>query len=88
MELLIVKTLLDSMICLSSGSLPMHLVRIHKDWIWSVALIWMRWVGWQIGEELKLSRERVRQIETRALLKLRQPQKRSKIRDYIQGLDS
>ena len=42
----------------------------------------------QIGEELKLSRERVRQIETRALLKLRQPQKRSKIRDYIQGLDS
>jgi RNA polymerase nonessential primary-like sigma factor len=42
----------------------------------------------QIGEELKLSRERVRQIETRALLKLRQPQKRSKIRDYIQSLDS
>ena len=42
----------------------------------------------QIGEELKLSRERVRQIETRALLKLRQPQKRSKVRDYIQGLDS
>ena len=42
----------------------------------------------QIGEELNLSRERVRQIETRALLKLRQPQKRSKIRDYIQGLDS
>ena len=42
----------------------------------------------QIGEELKLSRERVRQIETRALLKLRQPQKRSKIRDYIQGLGS
>ena len=42
----------------------------------------------QIGEEIKLSRERVRQIETRALLKLRQPQKRSKIRDYIQGLDS
>ena len=42
----------------------------------------------QIGEDLQLSRERVRQIETRALLKLRQPQKRSKIRDYIQGLDS
>ena len=42
----------------------------------------------QIGEELKLSRERVRQIETRALLKLRQPQKRSKIWDYIQSLDS
>ena len=42
----------------------------------------------QIGEELKLSSERVRQIETRALLKLRQPQRRSKVRDYIQGLDS
>ena len=42
----------------------------------------------QIGEELKLSRERVRQIETRALLKLRQPQRRIKVRDYIQGLDS
>ena len=37
----------------------------------------------QIGEDLQLSRERVRQIETRALLKLRQPQKRSKIWDYI-----
>ena len=42
----------------------------------------------QIGEELHLSRERVRQIETRALLKLRQPQRRSKVRDYIQSLDS
>ncbi|BEV35348.1 RpoD/SigA family RNA polymerase sigma factor [Synechococcus sp. M16CYN] len=42
----------------------------------------------QIGEQLKLSRERVRQIETRALFKLRQPQKCSRIRDYIQGLDS
>jgi RNA polymerase nonessential primary-like sigma factor len=42
----------------------------------------------QIGEDLQLSRERVRQIETRALLKLRQPQKRSKIWDYIQSLDS
>ena len=42
----------------------------------------------QIGEAMELSRERVRQIETRALLKLRQPQRRSKVRDYIQGLDS
>jgi RNA polymerase nonessential primary-like sigma factor len=42
----------------------------------------------QIGEDLQLSRERVRQIETRALLKLRQPQKRSKVWDYIQSLDS
>lgn len=37
---------------------------------------------------MNLSRERVRQIETRALLKLRQPQRRSKVRDYIQALDS
>ena len=32
--------------------------------------------------------QRVRQIETRALLKLRQPQRRSKVRDYIHELDS
>ena len=37
---------------------------------------------------MNLSRERVRQIETRALLKLRQPQRRNKVRDYIQSLDS
>lgn len=42
----------------------------------------------QIGEDMNLSRERVRQIETRALLKLRQPQRRLKVRDYIQALDS
>lgn len=42
----------------------------------------------QIGETMNLSRERVRQIETRALLKLRQPQRRSKVLDYIQSLDS
>ena len=42
----------------------------------------------EIGEAMALSRERVRQIETRALLKLRQPQRRSKVRDYILGLDS
>jgi RNA polymerase nonessential primary-like sigma factor len=42
----------------------------------------------QIGEAMALSRERVRQIETRALLKLRQPQRRCKVRDYIQEFDS
>ncbi|HJN36230.1 MAG: RNA polymerase sigma factor, RpoD/SigA family [Prochlorococcus sp.] len=42
----------------------------------------------QIGEGMHLSRERIRQIESRALLKLRQPQRRCKVRDYIQSLDS
>ena len=42
----------------------------------------------EIGEAMALSRERVRQIETRALLKLRQPQLRSQVKDYILSLDS
>jgi RNA polymerase nonessential primary-like sigma factor len=41
----------------------------------------------EIGERLHLSRERVRQIETRALLKLRQPQNRCRLRDYLGSLD-
>ena len=41
----------------------------------------------EIGEKLQLSRERVRQIETRALLKLRQPQNRCRLRDYLSSLD-
>jgi RNA polymerase nonessential primary-like sigma factor len=42
----------------------------------------------QIGEGLHLSRERVRQIESRALLKLRQPQRRCKVHDYLHNLDA
>jgi RNA polymerase nonessential primary-like sigma factor len=41
----------------------------------------------EIGEALCLSRERVRQIEHRALLKLRQPCHRSRVRDYLGSLD-
>ncbi|MFM7514545.1 MAG: RNA polymerase sigma factor, RpoD/SigA family [Cyanobium sp.] len=41
----------------------------------------------QIGESLHLSRERVRQIESRALLKLRQPRHRNRVHDYLSSLD-
>ena len=41
----------------------------------------------EIGQSLHLSRERVRQIESRALLKLRQKQPHSQIRDYLAVLD-
>ncbi|MDV3001950.1 MAG: RNA polymerase sigma factor SigA2 [Chroococcopsis gigantea SAG 12.99] len=40
-----------------------------------------------IGRELELSRERVRQIEAKALQKLRQPRKRSQMRDYFDALN-
>lgn len=40
----------------------------------------------EIGRELDLSRERVRQIESKALQKLRQPKRRNRIRDYLEAL--
>jgi len=40
----------------------------------------------EIGERLHLSRERVRQIESRALLKLRQPNPRCNLRDHLNAL--
>ena len=40
----------------------------------------------EIGRALELSRERVRQIESKALQKLRQPKRRNKIRDYLEAL--
>lgn len=40
----------------------------------------------EIGRALDLSRERVRQIEAKALQKLRQPKRRSRIRDYLDSL--
>jgi RNA polymerase nonessential primary-like sigma factor len=39
-----------------------------------------------IGRVLELSRERVRQIEAKALQKLRQPKRRNRIRDYLESL--
>ncbi len=40
----------------------------------------------EIGRALDLSRERVRQIESKALQKLRQPKRRNVIRDYLESL--
>ena len=39
----------------------------------------------EIGKVLKLSRERVRQIECKALQKLRQPKRRNRVRDYLES---
>lgn len=39
-----------------------------------------------IGRVLELSRERVRQIETKALQKLRQPRRRNQVKDYFEAL--
>jgi len=40
----------------------------------------------EIGRALDLSRERVRQIESKALQKLRQPKRRNLVRDYLESL--
>jgi DNA-directed RNA polymerase sigma subunit (sigma70/sigma32) len=39
----------------------------------------------QIGDELNISRERVRQIESQALRKLRSAARRKRLRDYLQN---
>ncbi|MDC0832492.1 RNA polymerase subunit sigma [Leptolyngbya valderiana BDU 20041] len=40
----------------------------------------------EIGRALELSRERVRQIEAKALQKLRQPKRRNRVRDFLESL--
>jgi RNA polymerase nonessential primary-like sigma factor len=40
----------------------------------------------EIGRTLDLSRERVRQIEAKALQKLRQPSRRNRVRDFLEEL--
>ena len=40
-----------------------------------------------IGRVLELSRERVRQIEAKALQKLRQPKRRNRVRDYLESMN-
>jgi RNA polymerase nonessential primary-like sigma factor len=40
-----------------------------------------------IGRILELSRERVRQIESKALQKLRQPKRRNRVRDYMESMN-
>jgi RNA polymerase nonessential primary-like sigma factor len=39
----------------------------------------------EIGKVMELSRERVRQIESKALQKLRQPKRRSRVRDFLES---
>ncbi|MBF2099118.1 MAG: RNA polymerase sigma factor SigC [Gloeomargaritaceae cyanobacterium C42_A2020_066] len=41
----------------------------------------------EIGRALNLSRERVRQIESKALQKLRQPKRRNRMRGYLESLN-
>jgi RNA polymerase nonessential primary-like sigma factor len=41
-----------------------------------------------IGRALDLSRERVRQIESKALQKLRQPKRRNRVRDYLESMNN
>ena len=39
----------------------------------------------QVGKHFKVTRERVRQLETKALAKLRQPSRAGKLKDYLEG---
>ena len=39
----------------------------------------------QVGKHFKVTRERVRQLETKALAKMRQPSRAGKLKDYLEG---
>ena len=38
----------------------------------------------EVGRELKVTRERIRQIEAKALRKLRHPSRSKKLKDYLE----
>ena len=40
----------------------------------------------EVGLEFKVTRERIRQIEAKALRKLRHPSRSRKLRDYLEGI--
>ncbi|MEO0947063.1 MAG: sigma-70 family RNA polymerase sigma factor, partial [Cyanobacteria bacterium J06641_5] len=40
----------------------------------------------EVGRVLEISRERVRQIEAKAMHKLKQPKRRNRVRDYLEAL--
>jgi RNA polymerase primary sigma factor len=39
----------------------------------------------EVGKEFGVTRERIRQIESKTLAKLRHPQRSQKLRDYLDG---
>ena len=39
----------------------------------------------EVGKHFKVTRERIRQLETKALAKLRQPSRAGKLKDYLEG---
>ncbi|MBC8121938.1 MAG: RNA polymerase sigma factor RpoD [Gemmatimonadaceae bacterium] len=42
----------------------------------------------EVGQQFSLTRERIRQIEARALRKLRHPQRLQRVREYLEGIES
>jgi RNA polymerase primary sigma factor len=42
----------------------------------------------EVGQQFSLTRERIRQIEARALRKLRHPQRLQRVREYLEGIEN